>query len=363
MTKRELTDPDEAILTGGFDAATISTALLDRIVTGAAAIGANRDDMLRYIGIRESYLRNPMGQVSGHAAMQLISKLEAQFGDPAIGMKIAAKSGVPNFSDPSYAMRFLPNLGETIDAMVKGQRTRQNVALVTYDAYPKPPVLSWKMLTQDSKSHAQFVEFSVAAYLRLSRDVLNEEMIVKHVQFSHAPRFDPAIYNELLGVRVEFSAPYSQLQLAARQLFRPSPMADAALADAAFECARWPMQLMDDGHEFQGLAHLYCATQLPRSPVTLENMAVCFGMTPRSLRRKLVESGKSFRTILDDVRYRYAMLYRQERRSIAEIAELLGYGEVSAFSRSYKRWAGHAPSKQRSGASQSNFGNGGRSKD
>ncbi len=342
---RESTEPDDAQLTGVFNTATISTALLDRIVTGAGVIGAERAGMLRFLGLRESYLRHPLGRVSASLAMQLISKLEEQFGDPAIGMKIAAKSGVPNFSDPSYAMRFLPNLGETINAMVKGQRARQNVALVTYDAYPKPPVLSWKMLTQDSKSHAQFVEFSVAAYLRLSRDVLNEETIVKHVQFSHSPRCDPEIYNTLLGVKVEFSAPHSELHLAARQLFRPSPMADAVLADMAFECARWPQQLMDGGHEFQGLAHLYCATQLPRSPITLDNMAACFGMTPRSLRRKLVDSGKSFRTILDDMRYRYAILYLHERRSMAEIAGLLGYGEVSAFSRSYKRWAGHAPTR------------------
>ncbi len=362
MTKCKITEPDEAALTGAFAMTTISTALLDRIATGAEIMGAEREGMLRFLGLRESYLRHPMRKVSAHLAMQLISKLEAQFSDPAIGMKIAAKSGVPNFSDPSYALRFLPNLGETIDAIVKGQQTRQNVALVTYDAYPKPPVLTWKMLTQDSKSHAQFVEFSVAAYLRLSRDVLNEETIVKHVQFSHAPRFDPAIYNALLGVTVEFSAPHSELRLAARQLFRPSPMADAVLADAAFECARWPQQLMDDGHEFQGLAHLYCATQLPRSPVTLENMAACFGMTPRSLRRKLVETGKSFRAILDDVRYRYAMLYCQERRSMNEIAELLGYSEVSAFSRSYKRWSGHPPSKQQHIAAPANFGNGGRSK-
>jgi AraC-like DNA-binding protein len=356
MTKRNLIEPNTAASLSAPDIAKISTAFLDRIISGAEIIGANRADMLRYIGIRESYLRHPLGQVSGQSAMQLISKLEEQFDDPSIGMKIAAKSGVPNFSDPSYALRFLPNLGETIEAIVAAQRVRQNLAEVTYVPYPKPPVLSWQMLTQDSKTHAQFVEFSIAAYLRLSRDVLNEETIVKHIQFSHIPRFDPAIYNDLLGVEVEFSAPHSELQLAARQLFRPSPMANAALADAAFETARLPRQLMDAGRAFQGLAHLYCATQLPRSPVTIENMAACFGMTPRTLRRKLVESGKSFRSILDEVRHRYAMLYRQERtRSMSEIATLLGYSEVSAFSRSYKRMTGHAPSKQRGNATASNF--------
>ena len=75
-------------------------------------------------------------------------------------------------------------------------------------------------------------------------------------------------------------------------------------------------------------------------------MAASFGMTERSLRRKLVNEGQPFRKLLDHVRRDLCTLYfLEDKRSLGEIALLLGYGELSAFTRAYKRWYNVAPSK------------------
>jgi AraC-like DNA-binding protein len=69
-------------------------------------------------------------------------------------------------------------------------------------------------------------------------------------------------------------------------------------------------------------------------------------MTERTLRRHLVDEGHPFRTLLDDLRKSMCELYRLEnKRSLGEVAELLGYGELSAFSRAYRRWFGEPPSR------------------
>jgi AraC-like DNA-binding protein len=75
-------------------------------------------------------------------------------------------------------------------------------------------------------------------------------------------------------------------------------------------------------------------------------MAKSFGMSERTLRRKLVEEGYPFRELLDLVRQDLCALYfMEDARLLGEIALLLGYSDLSAFTRAHKRWYGKPPSK------------------
>ena len=76
-------------------------------------------------------------------------------------------------------------------------------------------------------------------------------------------------------------------------------------------------------------------------------MAATFGVSERVLRRKLVAEGMSFCALRDRVRRNLSELCLMEgKRSIGEIAVLLGYGEISAFTRAHKKWHGLPPRKR-----------------
>jgi AraC-like DNA-binding protein len=81
-----------------------------------------------------------------------------------------------------------------------------------------------------------------------------------------------------------------------------------------------------------------------------DEMAVArqMGVTQRTLRRRLAESGLSFREIRRDVlRARAEKMLRDERLPIAEISYLLGYAEPSTFHRAFRSWAGVTPGEWR----------------
>lgn len=76
-------------------------------------------------------------------------------------------------------------------------------------------------------------------------------------------------------------------------------------------------------------------------------------LTPRSLRRRLAEEQTSFEALRDEVRVALAgELLSQTTLSVEQIAERLGYSELSCFSRAYKRWTGHSPRSVRRSALQ-----------
>jgi AraC-like DNA-binding protein len=76
----------------------------------------------------------------------------------------------------------------------------------------------------------------------------------------------------------------------------------------------------------------------------LAQVAKKLAMGPRTLQRRLKEYEVDFKKLVEETRYRLAVSYlRDSRNTLMEIAFLLGYSEVSAFNRAFKRWTGSTP--------------------
>jgi AraC-like DNA-binding protein len=88
--------------------------------------------------------------------------------------------------------------------------------------------------------------------------------------------------------------------------------------------------------------------QLPSGDVSDESVAEALHMTPRTLHRRLKEDGETFRTVLKSVRQDLAEQYLADSTlTLTEITFLLGFSEMSSFSRAYKHWHGQSPSEAR----------------
>jgi AraC-like DNA-binding protein len=85
------------------------------------------------------------------------------------------------------------------------------------------------------------------------------------------------------------------------------------------------------------------------NPLLIARTARRLGMSARTLQRRLRASGTSFSDLLRRKREFCAVdMLCQGQRSIAEIADALGFSEHSAFTRAFKRWTGSSPAHFRS---------------
>jgi AraC-like DNA-binding protein len=325
---------------------TMSASLLVRIVRAAVAEGGDRRVMLAAVGIDEARLRNPLSRLSSSLVLRFFTMLEQYFKDPSVHLRIGEKASMQNFSDLGYATRLEANLASVIEANIRIQLLRQNMFRTTFDPAGKPPYLLWECHPDYINAYAAFIEFSVSTYARLSRQVLGEPPLLRAVHFQHKARFDVAKYEAAFGCQVQFSMPQTRMEIAARQVFRPSPYANTGLFEAASERYQQPANWMAQGKANLAYSYFYLSNELDKSPPTLDRMAKSFGMSERTLRRKLVEEGYPFRELLDLVRQDLCALYfMEDARLLGEIALLLGYSDLSAFTRAHKRWYGKPPSK------------------
>ena len=70
-------------------------------------------------------------------------------------------------------------------------------------------------------------------------------------------------------------------------------------------------------------------------------------MSQRSLARRLAARGLTLGKILDDRSDLAKRHIKDKDLSISEIAWLVGYQEVSAFTHAFKRWTGKTPTEMR----------------
>lgn len=84
-----------------------------------------------------------------------------------------------------------------------------------------------------------------------------------------------------------------------------------------------------------------------------DDIALALGLSPRSLRRRLAEQGQSFAAVLGTCRQDAArQLLAVDGLRLADVAERLGYADVTCFERAFRRAEGLTPAQFRRARAQ-----------
>ena len=88
--------------------------------------------------------------------------------------------------------------------------------------------------------------------------------------------------------------------------------------------------------------------QLPSGNISDSAVAEALHVSNRTMQRQLQTENTNFKTLLNEVRSELADKYiRDNQLSLTEISFMLGFSEMSSFSRAFKRWTGESPSNFR----------------
>ena len=80
------------------------------------------------------------------------------------------------------------------------------------------------------------------------------------------------------------------------------------------------------------------------APLTLDQIAAELRVSATSVQRSLAEQGLTYKDAVETMRQNLARMYLEQRQlPLTEVALLLGYSELSAFTRAFTRWTGVSP--------------------
>jgi AraC-like DNA-binding protein len=196
------------------------------------------------------------------------------------------------------------------------------------------------------------IEFFATILVRMCRQLLGIRVFPIKARFVHRRKYVPAEFLEFLGTNVEFGASADLIAFPESIKNAPVVSADPYLHNLLIAYLEQALVLRGNRRSsFRSKVENEIVPMLPHGKPRAENVAQQLGTSRRTFARRLAEEGLSFSELLERLRFDLAKRHLADRDlSISEIAWLLGYQEVSAFTHAFKRWSGRTPREARRAA-------------
>jgi len=167
------------------------------------------------------------------------------------------------------------------------------------------------------------------------------------VRFKQSEPADPGYFYELFRCPIEFNSEHTTLVINLDAMDKRLTGSNDELAKLNEHIVVKYLAHLDKG-DIVNRTRAAIIDGLGSGLVTETSIAESLHMTPRNLHRKLQKEDTSFKTLMTEIRQDLAHQYIKDRsKTLTEIAFLLGFSEVSSFSRAYKGWNGQPPSETR----------------
>ncbi len=325
----------------------LAVRALQPVVAGLEALGHAPVEMLAEAGIATSLLEEPDGRVPHGAMMALWGAATTLTEDELLGFHVALAAPIESFDVHAYAVLSSPDLRAAYSRACRYQRLIHETTELTLTEVSGEGILRHQLPGGRSVPR-QPAEFLVTAWLRFGRLVTGSQWEPSWVCFDHAAPADPSELSRFFGPGLQFRAGRTAMHIPERALDAPNPKADTALLalldrHAALLLADRPVRSTVSSQVITWLTD-----SLGSDHPTAERAAAALHMSPRTLRRQLRAEGTSFRELVEGFRHERAVfLLSTARYAIADVAFLLGYSELSAFYRAFRRWTGTTPAEYR----------------
>lgn len=322
---------------------TVATTSTLAMLRAAESRGFETHDLLTASGLARETIEDPDARIPGASVLNLWNALRSRTGDPAL--QLAAPTVLPfgayrvidYLVDASATVgegigRFARFFGLIADAMalrIESEDHERRLRIARPDGGAVPFV---------------YVDYVFAALVGRIRMKIRPALRVKRLELRREAAADAGPYEACFQAPVRFGASADRLCFDLAEWDSPFEHGDAALARLLEEhAAMMEARLPDASDGFVADVRRALTAALPEEAQAAD-VARALYVGVRTMQRRLVAAGTTFREVSDGARRALAEAYLSDpRASIAEIAFLLGFSDQTAFNRAFRRWTGAAP--------------------
>lgn len=314
--------------------------------------GARPEALAQVAGGGQPADRWPGQRFDGRELIAMLHAARDETGDSAIGVKCGQTLRPKSFQDVGYGVMACANLREGLAFNTRFQTLTQTIGRSWLDVNAATATLCWTPAMDDCEALAPLTEAVFAAYAAIGRWLVWEAKVdILRLDFRHEPVGHAGFITDVFGCQPTFGADGDRLVFPAKIADMPLPTANPELVELMTARLEGELARLSQATSLSDEVTATVETLMPGGAPTGAAVARRLGLTERTLRRRLKAEGTSFSDLLRSARMEACRLYiRSGRHSMAEIAQLLGYSEQSAFARAFRGWFGTSVSEFRDGA-------------
>ncbi len=261
-----------------------------------------------------------------------------------------ALSGVPMFSGSmDVALRNAPSIRSLLKLLV--EFASDYSGHIEYRLFREQGRTGVEILprTRLGSARAFILEMSFFLNLQMAARLAGEPLRDALVELRHPPPPYAGRLQATLPNEVRFSAERDAISFADEVCDRRSVAGDSELFQFAMHACRERIQTRGDQSLPSQLKELIVRQLVEQGNVPrIGQAAGKFGVSSRTMVRRLKDIGLSYQALVDQVRqHRSRMLLAETDLSVADISTELGFSDASGFQRSFRRWFGKTPARYR----------------
>jgi AraC-like DNA-binding protein len=248
-----------------------------------------------------------------------------------------------------YAAICSPTLGSALENFVQLFAHHQQSTLMRLVEVEKGLVkLEYQIRVPDILARRQDAELSLGMFLNIIRESCGPSWAPLEVHFEH-PKPEAWKDHECAFDAPVYFAQATNALVFRKELFsRPMSAPDLKLLSIARMCLQSVGVQSVTRQSLTDRVKTEVRARLAEGYPALEDVAAALKASPAAIQRELHRSNMNYKDLVEEVRKGLALVYLGQRElPLSEIAFLLGYSELSAFSRAFSRWTGTSPRNYR----------------
>jgi AraC-like DNA-binding protein len=321
---------------------TVRAGALANFADVAKSVGIDARRLMREAGMDWGLLSEPDRRAPADAVAELLEMAAASANCQTLGLRMAEARRLSDFGAVSLLIAHQPTLRDALDSTVRYRHLLNEALAMSVEEADELAILREELVLEEPGSARQAYELAIGTMFRMFSALLGPRWRPYSIGFAHSAPSDLSVHRRFFGCDVRFNSDFNGIVFWREVLDLPNPAADPAMATYArkYVEALAPPRLEPTPVEVLKAIHLL----LPVGRASISEVARWLGVSVRTLQRRLETDGRDFSDLLNGARRDLAVRYlRNSDLSATEISRLLGYGQLSSFTRWFRTEFGAAP--------------------
>jgi AraC-like DNA-binding protein len=308
--------------------------------------GVNEHQLLRDTGVEPGTTRQAF-TLSASQMDAVCSNALALSGDTQFGLRVGSRINISSEGIFGYALMTSATVGDALKLLIRYSRAIMPSVHIEVQQHAGEVDIVASTVHLPSALARFYCDALYAAIVHSGSLLIGDNSVATRLELNYPEPPDSELHHKLFGPVIRFNAQRCAMSFDERSLGIAISTANP-VAQEIFrrECDRLSELDRRRGRVSERVQQLLlqAGSEFP----TCAQVATQLHMSESTLQRRLAAEGCRYQQLLDEVRYRLANEYLSGTTlPVAEIANLLGFSDVTNFRRTFRRWSGARPSDVR----------------
>jgi AraC-like DNA-binding protein len=330
---------------------TVPSLLVDavwarRVVAELDQAGLATSEILHTAGLSRDQLTQPDAHIPFRAHVMLLEHAARALQEPCFGYRLGSTVGLTDTGVLAYMTLNSHDLGGALRNICRYLAILTNGAVCELRQEAGEVRLLFSPVDPFGIVSQQLPEFTATLMVRLCDAITNHRARPLRLELRHSlacPTLPRHLGLPVIAAQGQFALVFDEASLAV-----PIVNADARLLDLLQRYAEDLLAERAHQNDLVARARRWILQNLHTGQVDVVQLASGLGMSSRTLARRLAEDGYTPAGLIEQLRQELARNYLADRGvPLGQITYLLGYSDLSAFTRAFRRWTSRTPSEWR----------------